>query len=156
MHSEDRMETTIMKIIPYNDKYRQALIQMIKEVKIALGLKAEVREDLYDIQTSYLDRGDNFLIVLDDEAQIAGCLGYSIICDTDEAFLHRFYIRKDCKRQGIGSKLLAYTERELRQRGIRTIRVHLGAPREIWHASYAFYAKHGYVEYEPRYVKKEI
>ena len=40
--------------------------------------------------------------------------------------------------------------------GIAISKVHLGEPREQWFESYAFYPKHGYAEYEPRYMKKEL
>ena len=44
----------------------------------------------------------------------------------------------------------------MRSRGITAVRVHLGAPAEQWFESYAFYPKHGYREYEPRYMRKEL
>ena len=44
----------------------------------------------------------------------------------------------------------------MRDNGITTAKVHLGSPKEQWFESYAFYPKHGYYEYEPRYMKKEL
>ena len=44
----------------------------------------------------------------------------------------------------------------MKTRGITVSKVHLGEPNEQWFGSYAFYPKHGYVEYEPRYMKKEL
>ena len=44
----------------------------------------------------------------------------------------------------------------MRAQGIMVSKVHLGAPREQWYESYAFYPKHGYTEYAPRYMKKEL
>ena len=44
----------------------------------------------------------------------------------------------------------------MRAQGITVSRVHMGVPREQWYESYAFYPKHGYTEYAPRYMKKEL
>ena len=44
----------------------------------------------------------------------------------------------------------------MRERGITASHVHLGEPKEQWFESYAFYPRHGYREYEPRYMKKEL
>ena len=43
----------IMKIIPYQDKYRDDLIFMILEAKNALGRVPGFNEDLLDIQKNY-------------------------------------------------------------------------------------------------------
>ena len=43
----------IMKIIPYQDKYRDDLIFMILEAKNALGRVPGLNEDLLDIQKNY-------------------------------------------------------------------------------------------------------
>ncbi len=46
----------IMKIIPYQDKYRDDLIFMILEAKNALGRVPGFNEDLLDIQKNYNKR----------------------------------------------------------------------------------------------------
>ena len=43
----------IMKIIPYQDKYRDDLIFMILEAKNALGRVPGLNEDLLNIQKNY-------------------------------------------------------------------------------------------------------
>ena len=40
------------------------------------------------------------------------------------------------------------------ENGITVSKVHLGTPKEQWFESYAFYPKHGYIEYEPSYMMK--
>ena len=50
----------IMKIIPYQDKYRDDLIFMILEAKNALGRVPGLNEDLLDIQKNYTDKGGEF------------------------------------------------------------------------------------------------
>lgn len=86
---------------------------------------------------------------------VAGCLGYSRDGE-DEGFLHRFYIRADLKRRGVGTRLLRTAETAMRERGIRLSKVHLGGEREIWFESYAFYPKNGYEIYAPRYMRKQL
>ena len=85
-----------------------------------------------------------------------GCVGYSKIPDTTEAFLHRLYVKPAEKRKGIGTALLEAAEASMRDNDITVSKVHLGAPKEQWFESYSFYPKHGYHEYEPRYMKKEL
>lgn len=85
-----------------------------------------------------------------------GCVGCSRISGTTEVFLHRLYVKTALKRTGIGSRLLEMAEGWMRENGITVSRVHLGAPKEQWFESYAFYPKHGYTEYEPRYMMKVL
>ena len=143
-------------IIVYDDAYKEKMIAMVQEARLALKLESGVRADLYDVKANYLDRGDGFFLALDDGDNVVGCLGFSVIGKGDEAFLHRFYVKASLKRQGIGSGLLQKAEEEMRKRGVSISRVHLGEPRETWFESYAFYPKHGYREYAPRYMMKEL
>ena len=43
-----------MKIIPYDDKYRDDMIFMVLEAKNALGRLPGLNEDLLDIKKNYL------------------------------------------------------------------------------------------------------
>lgn len=146
---------TDFSIVIYNDVYREEMISMIKEAGRSLGLDSKIRDDLYDITKNYLQKGDSFFLALQKE-EVVGCLGFSRIPNTQEAFLHPFYIKASLKRQGIGSELLAFVEGKMRRENIKTAKVHLGGERDIWFESYNFYPKHGYVEYEPRYMLKPL
>ena len=44
----------------------------------------------------------------------------------------------------------------MQNKGKTAVHVHLGAPKEQWFESYAFYQKHGYLAYKPRFMKKEL
>ncbi len=145
-----------MTIILYDDRYKDRMLAMISEARVALGLTPEVRADLYDVKANYLDKGDMFWLAVEEDGSVIGCLGYSRIGGSDEAFLHRFYIKASRKRQGIGTALLQTAESAMISRGITVSRVHLGGPREQWFESYAFYPKNGYAEYEPRYMVKYL
>ena len=145
-----------MNIKPYEEKYRDDMIFMVLEAKDALGRVPTINTDLLDIKSSYFDKGDMFWIATDENDRVIGCIGYSKNENPSEAFLHRLYIKPSKKRQGIGTELLTVAENEMRSRGITTSFVHLGEPREQWFESYAFYPKHGYTEYAPRYMRKKL
>ena len=145
-----------MKIIPYDERCRDDMIFVVLSAKDALGRAPRLNDDLLDVKANYLDRGDGFFLALGDDGRVIGCGGFSRIEGTDEAFLHRLFVKPAMKRRGVGSALLAAIEAAMRERGVRVARVHLGAPRDVWFESYAFYPKHGYVEYEPRYMKKDL
>ena len=145
-----------MKVIIYDDCYKDQLLAMVSEARVALGLSPEVRADLYDVTANYLDQGDLFWLAVEEDGTVIGCLGFSRIGNSNEAFLHRFYVKAQRKRQGIGNALLQTAENAMRCKGITVSRVHLGGPKEQWFESYAFYPKNGYEEYEPRYMVKKL
>ena len=145
-----------MKIIPYDSFYRDDLIFMVLQAKDALGRKPRLNDDLLTIQESYIDAGDMFWLAIDEDDRVVGCCGFSSIEGTSEAFLHRLFVKADKKHCGIGSELLQTAEKHMKDNGKTAVRIHLGAPKEQWYESYAFYPKHGYVEYEDRFMKKEL
>ena len=145
-----------MKIIPYDNAYRDDMIFMVLQAKDALGRVPRLNEDLLTVEESYLRTGDMFWLALDDADRVIGCVGFRRIPGTTEAFLHRFYVKFDRKRQGIGTALLRQADDGMRERGVTVSHVHLGAPKEQWFESYAFYPKRGYGEYAPRYMMKEL
>ena len=145
-----------MKIIPYEEKYRDDLIFMILQAKDALGRKPSINGDLLDIKSNYFDQGDMFWLAIDENDRVIGSVGYSKIENTNEAFLHRLYVKASEKHKGIGTMLLQVAENEMIKQGIAVSLVHLGEPKEQWFESYSFYPKHGYFEYEPRYMRKNL
>ena len=149
-----------MRIIPYEDKYRDDMIFMILAAKDALGCIPHLNDDLLDVRANYLDTGDMFWLAVEEDGdgneRVIASLGYRSIPGTTEVFLHRFFVRHTRKRCGIGSQMLEVAENHLRTSGKTAAHVHLGGERERWFESYAFYPKHGYVEYAPRYMKKEL
>ena len=145
-----------MKIIEYDEAYRNDMIFMVLEAKDALGRKPTINPDLLDIKANYVDRGDMFWLAVDGNGRVIGCGGFSRIDGTNEAFVHRLYVKANKKRGGIGSALLETIENGMRGKGITVARVHLGAPKEQWFESYAFYPRHGYREYAERYMMKEL
>ena len=145
-----------MKIRPFEDRYRDDLIFMVLSAKEALGRTPHLNEDLLDIRTHYFERGDPFWIAVDEYDRVIGSVGCHRIDGGTEAWLHRLYVKPSLKRKGIGTALLKTAENEMFKRGINVVHVHLGEPEEQWYESYAFYPKHGYRAYAPRYLKKEL
>ena len=145
-----------MTIKPYTERYRDDLIFMVLQAKDALGRVPSINEDLLHIRESYFNKGDFFWIAVDDHDRVIGSIGYSRIADTTEAFLHRLYVKPSLKRTGIGSALLKTAETAMQDAGLTVSHVHLGSPPEQWFESYAFYPKHGYREYRPGYMCKEL
>ncbi len=145
-----------MIIKPYEEKYRDDLIFMVLQAKDALGRKPTINEDLLDITTNYFECGDMFWVAVDEDDRVIGCVGYSRTENLSEAFLHRLFVKASQKRSGIGTALLKTAEEYMRNKGITVSLVHLGEPKEQWFESYSFYPKHGYREFEPRYMKKNL
>ena len=92
----------MMKIKLYEEKYRDDMIFMVLQAKDALGRIPRINGDLLDIRTKYFDRGDMFWIAVDDTDRVIGCGGFSRIEGTNEAFVHRLYVKASEKRKGIG------------------------------------------------------
>ena len=145
-----------MRITAYDERYRDDMIFMVLQAKDALGRKPRINEDLLDIRANYLDRGDGFWLAVDENDRVIGCVGYTRTPGTEEAFVHRLYVKPALKRRGVGTALLQTAEEAMRQKGVAVSRIHLGEPREQWFESYSFYPKHGYRETAPRCMMKEL
>ena len=143
-----------MKIIPFEESYRDDLIFMILQAKDALGRKPGLNEDLLDIKSHYFDKGGRFWIAIDGNDRVIGSIGYVRVDGTNEAFIHRLFVKVAEKQKGIGSALLKIAEEDMKNNEISIAKVHLGTPKDDWFESYSFYHKHGYVEYEERHMKK--
>ena len=144
-----------MKIIPYQDSYRDDMIFMVLQAKDALGRKPGLNEDLLDVPGNYWQRGDGFWLAIDENDRVIGCVGYTSV-NSREAFLRRLYVKAGRKHQGIGTLLLQTAEAAMREKGIMVIKVHLGSPPEQWRESYQFYPKYGYQQPEAGYMQKEL
>ena len=141
-----------MKIINFEEKYRDDMIFMVLSAKNALGRVPKLNEDLLDIKKNFFDKGHPFWIALDEFDRVIGCIG-TRNDENGKIFLSRLYVKFDHKRHGIGSQLLQLAEDSARERGYKEIHVHLG---KDYLESHIFYPKHGYVEYQDLYMKKKL
>lgn len=147
------MKAIKMKIIEYEDRYRDDMIFMVLEAKNALGRVPRLNEDLLDVQKHYLSQGEMFWLALDEDNRVIGCVGYNKY-DQNTAKLHRLYIKWSLKRQGIGTELLKTAEEQMKRAGYRYSIVHLGG--KEYFESKQFYPKHGYIECGSDYMRKEL
>jgi len=142
-----------MRIVEFDDKYRDDMIFMVLDAKNALGVMPRLNNDLLDIQSNYYENGTKFWLALDEKDRVVGCLGY-VDLGFGAAKLHRFYVKSELKRKGIGSQLLQVAEDAISVAGYREILVHLGGPE--FFESKSFFPKKGYIEYQPNWMKKII
>ena len=77
-------ETPDVRIIPYDNRYRDDMIFMVLEAKDALGRVPRLNEDLLDIPRAYLASGDMFWLALDPRDRVVGCIGYQSLPGTAE------------------------------------------------------------------------
>ena len=141
-----------MKIIKFEEKYRDDLIFMVLQAKDAIGRVPKLNEDLLNIKENYFDKKDMFWVVLDDNDRVIGCVGTKT--ETDFIWVKRLYVKASLKRQGIGSQLLKYVEEFAKEKGINKLKVHLGG--KEYFESHSFYPKRGFSEVEDRYMEKNI
>ena len=141
-----------MKIISFEEKYRDDMIFMVLSAKNAIGRIPRLSEDLLDIKKHFFEKGHPFWIALDEFDRVIGCIG-TRNDEEGNLFLSRLFVKFDCKRRGIGSKLLELAENSAKDRGFKEVHVHLG---KEYLESQIFYPKHGYVEYKELYMKKQL
>ena len=144
-----------MRIIQFEDKYRDDMIFMILEAKNALGRVPRLNPDLLDIKKNYFEQGGAFWLALDDNDRVIGSIGFNINENHGDVTLHRFFVKCELKRQGIGTALLKTAEEYIKSLEKETVYINLGAGDE-WLESRAFYTKHGYVYYGENEMKKHL
>ncbi len=144
-----------MKIIKFENKYRDDLIFMILEAKNALQRVPGLNEDLLDVKKNYFDKGDMFWIALNDDDRVIGSIGFKSNENSKSVTLHRLFVKYNLKHQGIGTELLKVAEEYIKNQGKDTIYVNLGVGEE-WFESRYFYKKYGYEEYAPNKMKKNL
>ena len=143
-----------MKIIPYDHRYRDDMIFMVLQAKDALGRIPTLNPDLLDIPGCYLSQGDPFWLAIDDDDRVVGCVGYNSVPGSGEVRLHRLYVKARHKRQGIGTALLLTAQNHAKCAGKSAVIVHLGG--KEYFESRHFYPKHGYREFRPDWMRKEL
>lgn len=141
-----------MKIIEFEEKYRDDLIFMVLQAKDAIGRIPKLNEDLLNIKENYFDKEDMFWVATDDFDRVIGCVGTKT--ENDFIWVKRLYVKASLKRRGIGSELLKNVEEFAKEKGINKLKVHLGG--EEYYESYSFYPKHGFREIEDRYMEKNL
>ena len=123
-----------------------------KEIEDALALRIRVFVDEQGVDAAEelddLDGESLQMVGLDDTGVIATCRVRDL--GEGEWKLERMAVDRRVRRNGVGGRLLAGTEREARRRGAREMVLH--AQRRAEH----FYAAHGYVPEGEAFLEAEI
>ncbi len=98
--------------------------------------------------------GYMFWIAVNENDRVIGSAGFNAD-DTNGAVLHRLFVKYNLKHRGIGTALLQTAEEYIKQIGKAIVYVNLGVGKE-WFESRNFYRKHGYIEYAPHKMKKNL
>lgn len=142
-----------MKIIRYEETFRDDMIFMNLYAKDALGKIPHLREDLLNIEEHYFNKGGYFWLAINENNRVIGSIGIKPCGDVAE--IKRLFVKPDLKRQGIGSKLLETLENYAKNHNIKVLELHLGDENHYWE-SRLFYKSRGYIEYKPYYMKKNL
>ena len=96
-----------MEIAIYSDKHKEGVVKLINDIQeLEFGRHSKSgRPDLYRIGEVYQKNRGNFWIALDDD-KVVGTIGLSDY-GKGMGYLERFYVAKELRRQGLGSKLFS-------------------------------------------------
>lgn len=151
--AEDYFKKTrlTVKIIQYEQKYHDDMLFCYLAAKDAIGeyapdkwRKPSLKDDLLDISTNYIEKGDIFCLAIDDRDRVVGMIGTNSISPT-ELLLKRLFVKPEYKGKGIGSDLLSFIEKYAVSKGITTIHTRFA----YWYREAAvFYPAKGFIEIE--------
>lgn len=97
-----------MTIIPFEEKYNQAVIDLIMAIQqdeFDLPISIEEQPDLLNIKASYQDKKGEFWIDLDDKKRVVGCIGLVSLSDSNVA-LKKMFVASNCRGSGLGRQLI--------------------------------------------------
>lgn len=153
MHAIAKDRIGSVSIVPYSDAYRDDWLYVVLSAKDALGRVPSLNPDLLNIEAEYFDKGGGFFLALSIEGRVLAGLGY-VPVSSEEARLHRFYVRPDLKGKGIGTKLLLAAEKEIRAKGFQRASAHIGEG--PYRMARRFYEKNGYADVENSIMEKRF
>ncbi len=131
-----------MRIISYREGFKQQVIDLIlhiqnEEAKINLALQQQ--PDLLDIKDSYISRGGEFLVAIENGAVI-GTIAFMNYGDHN-AVLKKFFVQAEYRSQGIGLALYKKLLGVLVEQGYKKVLLDTPA---VAVKSHHFYEKAGF------------
>jgi len=137
-----------INIVEYSEQYRDDMLFCYLSAKDVIGKHApeayripSLKDDMLNINAHYFDKGDKFWLALDSDDRVVGMLGIKTLNDR-EVRLQRFFIKPECKRTGVGSRLLAHLENYAREQGADKIYTRFA----VWYEeAEGFYKAKGFV-----------
>jgi GNAT superfamily N-acetyltransferase len=134
----------MFRIIKYSQEYRDDMFFCYLSATDALEGAPHLRDDLFDIQKNYFDKGDMFWIAINDHNRVVGMIGTNTVSKTD-MWLKRLYIKPEMKRKGIACALLTVVIEYAKSKGI--VSIHTRFNEDYIEASH-FYPLQGFIEGE--------
>jgi N-acetylglutamate synthase-like GNAT family acetyltransferase len=130
-----------MEIIVYQDKYKDAVIELISEIKEKeFGNPRKNRPDLLNIKEFYQKTGrGNFWLALEDGKPV-GTIGLYEL-SPDVGYFVRFYVDKNYRRKGIGTRLLSTLTEFAKKNNYKKLFLTTSSDRE---AANKFFVKMGF------------
>jgi len=84
-----------VRIIDYDDKYKDSMFDCKIRANVALGKCACVREDMIDIHANYIARGEMFILAIDEMDNVVGMVGTKR--ENCGVYLKRLYVAPELK-----------------------------------------------------------
>ncbi len=122
--------TATIRVIPHEELptvkrlaheiWPQAYSSIISEHQIAFMLGK-----MYDLTTMQRDMIEHevvFALIEDGVREVGYCAWQPIEADSS-AFLHKLYVLREYQGRGVGSQALNWVEKEMRERGLKTLRL---------------------------------
>lgn len=134
----------VIKIVKYNDTYKQEICTFINEcMHIFINRPYKDRPDISDINNYYIKCKGNFWLAIDVESKnIVGSI--ALENRNEYGILKRFYVDSNYQRLGIGKRLYEIFESYVRnQTSISKIYLACG---NILKEAHNFYIKNGFVQ----------
>lgn len=135
-----------MEILPYSDKYKEKVIKLVFDILDSeFGHRSTTgRPDLYNISEVYQTPNGNFWVAVEGD-EVVGTIALKDSGEK-EGCLKRLYIRKNLRRQGLGSKLLDVLLKFAKEKGYKRIVL---STYEDMDSANNFYVKKGFKKFTP-------
>jgi GNAT superfamily N-acetyltransferase len=134
----------MVKIIKYNQEYRDDMFFCYLSAKDALGTIPHLRDDLFDIQKCYFDKNEMFWLAINEHNRVVGMIGTDTVSKT-HLWLKRLSVKPDLKKTGIGTALLNVVEEYAKSKGILIIHTRFN---DDYIEALHFYKSRGFIESE--------
>lgn len=137
------------KIVPYNDSYKDEVIQLILNIQVQefnISVSIKDQPDLENISTIYQNGSGNFWVAIDNN-KVVGTIAIMDI-ENDQVALRKMFVNKQHrgKEKGIAQALLTELLNWCKTKKIREI--YLGTTAAFL-AAHRFYEKNGFQEISP-------
>lgn len=139
---------TLPQLRPATNADCEAVRELVFAVLAEYGLKSDpgcTDADLDDIEQSYFARGGTFRVLEDDDGSIVGAYGLHPM-EERTCELRKMYLRRECRGQGLGKRLLDEALAESRRLGFARVVLETAS---VLKEAIALYERYGFAPYHP-------